>query len=198
VKTRSSDRSTDPGGYAGSLYSRLSRSRLAQTALVLYIVVFVIALIPQVYRIAPEAIGSLIQDYRQMLTGHRSQTAPGAGASDSASAATSPDTPLKERLDAIESRVASLSSSANPAEVDKIAGEVRELRALILRDPEKVLMVQSLNFETQRLKDRVDEIASQTRWLFGITVTIALGVLGAVFGLLKSVRPHREAKDESS
>ena len=63
---------------------------------------------------------------------------------------------------------------------------LRDLRATLFGDPTRALTLQRISTEQQALTARLDALASQMQWLFGISMTLALGVLATVVSVVKS------------
>lgn len=165
---------------------------LVRWVMVVYTVGFIVLVFPQVYHGVPRVFRGLIEDYRQIFVGERGHKP------DAPSTAQPSGSSLPDRLSSLEERIASISENRTQAQIDEIATELQELREAILGDPEKALTIQRLSFEVKALHDQVDGLSSQSRWLFGITLTLALGVLGAVFGLLKASSPKRKDKRDAA
>jgi hypothetical protein len=65
--------------------------------------------------------------------------------------------------------------------LDGLEAELREIRLAILGDPEKALTLQRMDSDIAQLESRVDTIEALTKWIFGITSALALGVMAALF-----------------
>lgn len=93
---------------------------------------------------------------------------------------------IQGRLSLIESRMPSSSNTATAEEVADLNKEIESLRDLVFGNPEKTLNIQRMSLELDSLTKDVDEIRTQGQWLFGVILTLALGVLGIVFSAIKA------------
>jgi len=147
----------------------------------LSIVVFMLPKIPSVFRY-------LIQDYREAFFG--AKPAVQTQSTDLAD--------IHQKLSVLEANMTSLRSGTHPDKVAMIKKDLWDLKKTIFGDPESALSIQRLNIEFLNLKEQIAGLRSQNRWLFGITLTLALAVLTALIGVIRSSGLGNKEPEESN
>lgn len=87
---------------------------------------------------------------------------------------------LEKKLAELEAEIDVIETTGQPDQLDRLESELREIRLTISGDPEKVLALQRMDFEISRLESRLDNLEALTKWIFGVTLTLAFAVLGVV------------------
>jgi len=73
----------------------------------------------------------------------------------------------------------------------RIDEDLKALKNLLFDDPEAIITIplikkdiELLSKENQTLRNEVDSIGSQSKWIIGITITLVVGMLGIIITLL--------------
>ena len=93
---------------------------------------------------------------------------------------------LSMQLARLDQEIARIRQNTGSSRVDSMEAALRDLRATLFGDPTRALTLQRISTEQQALTARLDALASQMQWLFGISMTLALGVLATVVSVVKS------------
>jgi len=112
-------------------------------------------------------------------------TTPSAAITPNAPILTSQDiSDLQQKLADLEAEIAQIKTSGQSEQLDSLEDELREIRLTITGDPEKALTLQRMDFEISKLGSRIDTLDELTKWIFGITLTLALAVLSVVIAAI--------------
>lgn len=100
---------------------------------------------------------------------------------------TSPITPeIQGKLANLEADVKILRSTDSAVRIHNIENSLKELREALSTDPTRALTLQRITVEQASMTSRVESLQSQMQWIFGISMTLALGVLATVVSVVKS------------
>ena len=131
----------------------------------------------------PKAFRTLVQNYRETFFGEKPSVK-----------MQTPDlADIHRKLSALEADFTSLKSGSRPNKMAAIEKDLGDLKKTIFGDPEKALSIQRLNIEFANMKEQIAGLRSQNRWLFGITLTLALAVLAAFIGVIRSADSRKSA-----
>ncbi len=91
---------------------------------------------------------------------------------------------LDVRLADLEQEIAALNTTAQSRQIDDLQQELQEIRSAIFGDPEKVLVLQRMELEMVTIGRRMDALDIQTKWIFRVTLMLALAVLATVLATI--------------
>ena len=168
---------------SSGLESLLKKSALVRWVTVLYAIGLGIYALPQFVIVARQFPEQLSREYKRAF-------AP-AGAEDSSSLTRTPSSgheaipaDVRAQIVTLERDLQQLRAQGSSERVDKLDASLAELRNTLFGDPARVVTLQRLDAEQQSLKARVDSVQTQIQWVLGIALTLALGVLTAVVGIV--------------
>ena len=168
----------------GYIIRKLKKRKILLWFVIIYGLAIIVFMLPKI----PGTFRYVIQDYREAFFGAKP-----SGRTEPADLAD-----IHRKLSALEVDLASLKPGSQTDKIATIEKELSDLKKTIFGDPEKALSVQRLNIEFANLKDQIAGLQSQNRWLFGITLTIALSVLTAFIGFIRSVGSGKKGSEKSN
>jgi hypothetical protein len=160
------------------------KSKTGKIVGALYVLGMLVFLLPQGIIAVRHAVPSLREQYREAFTGIRPTKEP------QPPTATQPlltsDPAMQKKMADLEEQLASLRGTGSTARIDSLDAAMKDLRATIFADPARAMTLQRIDLEQKSLASRLDSLQSQMEWLFGISLTLALGVLATVVSVVKS------------
>ena len=100
---------------------------------------------------------------------------------------------LETKLAELEAQLNTIKTTDQTDQLDRLEAELREIRLAISGDPERVLTLQRMNFDILRVESRIDTLETLTKWIFGVTLALAVGVMTALFrAVLRPSPPPKE------
>jgi hypothetical protein len=148
----------------------------------IYIVGLLVFLLPQGIIQLRHTVPSLAGQYREAFTSIRQTPLP----TTTALPLLTSDPAMQKKVADLEADLASLRSTGSTARIDSLDTAIKELRATIFADPARALTIQRITLEQTSLASRLDSLQGQMEWQFGISMTLALGVLATVVSVVKS------------
>ncbi len=172
----------------------ISKSKWGKVVGALYAVGLLIFLLPQLIIALRHTVPSLAGQYREAFTGKpRITPLP----TTTALPLLTSEPAMQKKVADLEAELDSLRRTGSTARIDSLDTGIKELRATIFADPARALTIQRITLEQTSLASRLDALQAQMQWQFGISMTLALGVLATVVSVVKSSfekkRPDKEA-----
>lgn len=149
----------------------------------LYVLGLIIAVLPQLVIGTRQAIPRLAEQYREAFAG---TIQPKEASPPNAVRQLPVDRDVQNKLAALEADLVRLRNTGSAARIDSLENSIKELREAISGDPTRALTLQRIAAEQTSMTSRVDSLQTQMQWLFGISMTLALGVLATVVSVVKS------------
>jgi uncharacterized membrane protein len=157
-------------------------TRWGRIAVAIYAIVLIVGILPQLVTGVREGIPNLIKNYKKAFTVQQ-RTYP---TTDTVLPVTTSEAVVQKKLAELESEVGILRRTDTTARIDNLDMALKDLRATLFGDPTRALTIQRLTAEQTSLASRVGSLQTQMQWLFGILMTLALGVLAVVISVVKS------------
>ncbi len=86
----------------------------------------------------------------------------------------------------LNARIVILNQAIDRFENEKVVQEIDDLRGLLGSNPEKILTIQRLTFEIESIKNELESIKSNNKWLIGIIFTLVFGLLATIATMIGS------------